>query len=252
MAVRSKEPSSDGSARPDPHGMDALVADYLEWMRTGNYAERTVEDRRAYLGYFVAWCAERGVTRPREAGRPVLERYQRFLYRYRKKDGKPLSFCSQSGRLVALRMFFKWLSRQKHILYNPAAELELPRLGSRLPKHVLSASEAERVLCQVEVDTPLGVRDRAILETFYATGVRRSELLRLRVYDLDLERGTLTVRQGKGRKDRVVPVGERADNLIRRGVRNSSLFRDVARRMDDLFYGWQPAPKDIPDWMKGA
>ena len=65
----------------------------------------------------------------------MLERYQRHLFHYRKKNGEPLSFRSQHARLVPLRVWFRWMTRQNHILHNPASELELPRLGRTLPKH---------------------------------------------------------------------------------------------------------------------
>jgi integrase/recombinase XerD len=74
----------------------------------------------------------------------------------------------------------------------------------------LTASEAEQVLGQPDVREPMGVRDRAILEVLYSTGIRRMEVLNLSVFDLDTERGTLMVRQGKGKKDRMVPIGEQA------------------------------------------
>jgi len=195
---------------PDPQGMKALLSEYLEWMQATNYAKRTVSYRRKYVGHFIDWCEERGVSRPGEVTRPILERYRRELHRHRKKDGKPLSFRSQNGRLSMLRSFFGWLARQNHILYNPAADLELPRPEKRLPRDVLSASEVERVLNQPDAKKPLGVRDRAILETFYSTGMRRSELIGLREHDLDFDRGTVMIRLGKGKRDRVVPIGGRA------------------------------------------
>jgi len=75
---------------------------------------------------------------------------------------------------------------------------------------VLTKSEVEQVIRQPDTSEPMGLRDRAILETFYSTGMRRSELLGLSVFDLDRERGTEMIRQGKGKKDRMVPIGERA------------------------------------------
>ncbi len=194
----------------DSQSMKALLAEYLEWMLATNYAERTVGYRRKYVGHFIAWCSDRGLTLPGEVTRPILERYRRELYRYRKKDGKPLSFRSQNGRLSMLRGYFGWLSKHNHILYNPAADLELPRPEKRLPRHVLTVSEVERVLNQADATRPLGVRDRTILETFYSTGMRRHELLGLKEFDLDFERGTLMIRRGKGKRDRVVPIGGRA------------------------------------------
>ena len=111
---------------------------------------------------------------------------------------------------MALRVFFKWMTRSHHLLFNPAAELELPKVEKRLPRHVLSVAEVEQVINQADVADPLGLRDRAMLETLYSSAIRRQELIELALVDLDLERGTLMIRQGKGKKDRMVPVGERA------------------------------------------
>ena len=200
----------------DPQGMAVMLEKFLEWMRVKNYSGRTVENRRVYLSYFVEWSEERGVTRPTEVTKPILERYQRYLYHYRKKDGQPLSFRSQHSRLVPVRAWFKWLTKNNHILYNPASELELPRLEHRLPKHVLTIREAEAVLAVPKLGDPLGLRDRAILETLYSTGIRRMEVINLKLYDMDVDRGTLMVRQGKGHKDRMVPIGSRALKWIDR------------------------------------
>jgi integrase/recombinase XerD len=112
--------------------------------------------------------------------------------------------------------------KQGHLLYSPATDLELPRLEKRLPKAILSAREAETVIAVPDVGNTSGLRDRAILETFYSTGMRRLELIHLTVHNLDLERGTVMIRQGKGRKDRMIPIGERALAWIEK-------YRDTAR-----------------------
>lgn len=196
--------------RSDPHGMAAHFASFLTWMRVRGYSEQTIHNTAVAVSRFARWCAERGVTRSTEVTKPLLIRYQRHLYHYRTKTGMPLSFKSQRTRLQPLRAFFKYLSKNNLILYNPASDLELPRLEKRLPRCVLSASEADAVINVPDVKTPLGIRDRAILETFYSTGMRRLELVSLKLYDLDAERGTVMVRLGKGRKDRMIPIGERA------------------------------------------
>lgn len=195
--------------RADLAGFPRLVDAFCEDMAARGYSPRTIGNRRAMLGFLAAWLGERGITRPAEVTRPVLESYQRHLFHYRKKNGDPLSFRSQSQRLLAVRAFFKWAARQRHVLHNPASEIELPR-AERLPRPALTAAEAELVLAQPDTADPLGVRDRAILEVFYSTGIRRSELAGLAVTDIDHERATLLVRQGKGKKDRMIPVGERA------------------------------------------
>ncbi|MGH8020910.1 MAG: site-specific tyrosine recombinase XerC [Opitutaceae bacterium] len=202
----------------DAHGFAALLADYLAWLGTRNYAEATLRNRAHYVGEFIKWCAERSLVRPAEITKPILERYQRWLFQYRKDNGQPLSFPSQIQHLLPVRAFFKWLCRHNLLLSNPASDLELPRGEKRLPKHILNAAEAERVLGAPPLADPLGLRDRAILEVFYSTGMRRMELLGLKLHDLDAERGTVMIRQGKGKKDRMIPMGERAFAWVRRYV----------------------------------
>ncbi|HEY4341685.1 MAG TPA: site-specific tyrosine recombinase XerC [Steroidobacteraceae bacterium] len=194
----------------DPDSLYHAMLRFGAWQREKNYSEKTIEAREVYLRYFVAWCDARGLRRPQEITKPILERYQRYLFLHRKKDGQPLSTRSQHTRIVPVRALFKWLARYNHILYNPASDLELPRLEHRLPKHVLTVAEAEAVMAVPDLNTATGRRDRAMLETLYSTGIRRMELIGLHVHDIDVERGTLMVRQGKGRKDRMVPIGERA------------------------------------------
>lgn len=203
-------------AEGDAQGFAAMADAYLEALRVRNYSEATIASREHHLREFIHWAEERGLTRPTEVTKPTLERYQRWLYHYRKKNGQPLSFRSQHGCLVPVRALFKWLCRQNLLLANPAADLDLPRAEKRLPRHVLTAGEAERVLAMPDVSSPLGQRDRAILETLYSTGMRRMELLGLKLYDLDAERGTVFIRQGKGKKDRMIPMGDRAFSWVRR------------------------------------
>ncbi len=211
-----KQPPKQVGNPGDPQGMAVMLDKFLQWMRVTNYSERTIENRQLYLSYFILWAEDRGITRPTEVTKPILERYQRYLYHYRKKDGQPLSFRSQHSRLVPVRAWFKWLTKNNHILYNPASELELPRLERRLPKHVLTIREAETVLAVPDLSDPLGIRDRAILEVLYSTGIRRMEVINLKLYDIDVDRGTLMIRQGKGKKDRMVPIGARALKWIDR------------------------------------
>ena len=194
----------------DPFGFPRMITEFCDWMGARGMSEKTIDDRHKLLGYLAGWLADRGITRPAEVTKPVLDGYQRWLFHYRKPDGRPLTFRSQHTYLVPVRAFFKWAARDNRILYNPASELELPRIERRLPKHVLSIEEVEAVLAQPDLAEPTGLRDRAMLEVLYSTGIRRSELANLQLYDLDAERRTLLVRQGKGKKDRMVPIGARA------------------------------------------
>ena len=210
--ARPRRKSKVVSVRTGPMGV--LLEEHLLWMETQNFSPDTVITRRQAIGYFIDWAVERGVEEPRDVTRPVLERYQRWMYLHLKANGQPLTFRTQNSRLRALRGYFRWLARQNYILHNPASELILPRLENRLPKYVLSVSEAERVLAGASC-----LRDRAMLELFYATGMRRMEVASLKLYDLDFERGTLMVRLGKGKKDRHIPVSSRCLEWVSKFVR---------------------------------
>lgn len=188
----------------------AWMAAYFEWLLVMGYSADTVRGSRIAIRRFIAWCDERGLKHPADITKLVLERYQRQLFYYRKPDGAPLTIGSQVGCLAPLKAWFKWLARENHILYSPASELQLPRLGKRLPRVVLGIAEVEAILAEANVNNPAGLRDRALLELLYSTGLRRMEAARLAVYDLDFGRRLVMVREGKGKRDRVIPIGARA------------------------------------------
>ena len=212
--------------------LEVMMRDYLQALLIQNYSEQTVGNREFLLRQFIQWCQERGSSDPVEVTRPILERYQRYLFLYRKKNGEPMSFRSQHSRLVPLRMWFRWMTRKNHLLHNPASELELPRLGQPLPKNILSAREVEQILQLCNIDDPIGLRDRVVIEVLYSTGIRRGEVVALKLYDLSLDRGVLLVRQGKGKKDRYVPVGERAIAWLEKYIREAR--PQLAAEPDDM------------------
>jgi integrase/recombinase XerD len=193
-----------------PQGLRPMMAQYLEWLAVRNYSELYVASLEKTLVAFAAWCEEREVRRTEEVTRPMLERYQRHLFYYRRANGRPLAAGTQLSRLSGPRGFFKWATRQNLLAANPASELDLPRQERRLPSVVLTPAEAEKVIAGPKVAMPLGLRDRAILEVLYSTGMRRFELARLTVYSIHVGQQTVMIRLGKGKKDRLVPIGDRA------------------------------------------
>jgi len=216
LARRAKEQRGGQASTPpqfERSAPDALALwrdAYLESLASRNFAPGTLRSRRDTLNEFLSWAAERELTRASQITRPILESYQRSLWRHVKANGQRLGWSTQRNRLGALKDFFRWLARQNVLVHNPASELELPRPEKRLPQDVLTLAQVEKLLAVPDVGDPLGVRDRALLELFYSTGIRRAELCRLELSDVNTERRTLHVRQGKGKKDRVVPAGARA------------------------------------------
>jgi integrase/recombinase XerD len=194
--------------------------EWLNALEARQYSPGTLRRRRRELSEFDQWCAQRNVLDVESVSRAVLERFQRWLFEVRKRNGKPRAATSQYHQLCTLKLFFRWLCRQHILDLNPASELEMPKLATRLPRDVLSPAEVEHILIQPEVDEPFGLRDRAMLETLYSTGVRRAELCKLLLHDVHHEVGTLMVREGKGKKDRVVPIGERALKWIDKYVKD--------------------------------
>ena len=208
-ATRRRRVSAEAQALAH-NALTRYQAAFHEWEAVVAYSPRTIEAQRHALRRFIAWADERGLSKPQDITRPILERYQRHVYHHRKANGQPLTVSAQLGLILPLQAWFKWLTKQNHILYNPAADLDLPTRPKALPKGLLSISQVEDVLNGCDVTKPDGLRMRAMLEVLYSTGIRRFELAGLKLFDMDVERGALMVRQGKGSKDRLVPVGERA------------------------------------------
>ena len=206
-----------------PDAFPSLIARHLNGLRVHNYAKSSVDKTEYILRGFVAWCNDRGIHEPKEVTQQILERYQSWLFAYRTAQDKPLKTATQASRLTHVRMFFKWLVKERMILFNPASELELPKRNKTIPRNVLTAAQVEKIMSQTDEST-IGYRDRAILETLYATGIRRSELAHLEHYDIQFQQGTLMVRLGKGQKDRVVPITQRACEWIQTYLRKSRPF----------------------------
>lgn len=187
----------------------SLLLQFLDASAARGLSPSTVEVRERGLRRFIAWCEDRALA-PADITLPILELYQRHVHHLRKRDGAPLSLGFQQQLLLPLNALFRWLVRSGQLAANPAADLDLPRLPPRLPRHWLSVEEIEQVLRHVAIYGEVGLRDRAIIETLYSTGLRRSELCAMTLDVVDSHAGIVRVREGKGRRDRVIPIGERA------------------------------------------
>jgi integrase/recombinase XerD len=228
------------------------MEDHFEWMLVTGYSADTVRARRNAIRRFIGWCDERGLNDPRDITKPMLERYQRYLFYYRKADGTPLTIGMQAQYLAPLKTWFKWLSRSHHILANPAADIDLPKQPKSLPRSVPSVQEIEAILREAEPGTTQGLRDRAMLETLYATGLRRMELPGVSIYDIDLNRGVLWVRHGKGKRERVVPLGDRAMAWLDKYLTESrpQLLADDTAALFLSDYGEPVQPHYVADKVK--
>jgi integrase/recombinase XerD len=202
----------------DPIGFYQLLLEHVAWLACHNFSRTTIEKRALYVRTFGNWCLDHDLPSPQRITKPMLEAFQRYLFHYRKPNGQPLAWSSQHLHLKEVRQFFSWLARQNHIPFSPATDIELPKQPKTLPKAILSEAEVELILKQPDTTTAFGQRDRAIFEVLYSTGIRRAEACDLTIEDIHVDRQILFVRQGKGQKDRYVPIGQRALLWIARYV----------------------------------
>lgn len=188
-----------------------LIPAYVDFMRQRNFSQETIYGRRRELLHFVKYCADRALTEPSGLTVSFMERFRRHIMdKPSEVTGRRLCAATQIHMISAVRDYLRFLVRKGHMLFNPALEIELPRMGHRLPRNVLTANEAERILMVPDIREPVGLRNRAILEVLYSTGIRRAELASIKTGEVDAGGGTIFIREGKGKTDRVVPVGERA------------------------------------------
>ncbi|HHW92300.1 MAG TPA: tyrosine recombinase XerC [Firmicutes bacterium] len=180
--------------------------DYLRGER--NYSEHTITAYRKDILQFFDFFQKQQEEDWLQVDNLAIRGYLAFLVQ------QGYGRTSMARKLAALRSFFYFLQREGSLSHNPAAEVGTPKQGRKLPRF-LYRQEIEALLAAPPANTPLGQRDRALLEVLYAAGLRVSEVTNLRLQDLDLSRGEVRI-VGKGRKERLVPLGSKAREALNR------------------------------------
>jgi len=182
---------------------------FLEALKIRGFSPATIKSRHSSLSVFFAWLAGMGIADLREVNRQTVRNYQLWLLSRGHAD------TTVQVHLQALRRFFEHLEAADIVLVSPCDGIFLPKLVRRLPKVVLNHSQAMALLNTPDTQTKMGIRDKAILEMFYSTGIRLNEMARLTIQDADCAGGFLRVTNGKGGKDRIVPLGSQACQYVR-------------------------------------
>ena len=195
------------------------------WLEDG-LAKATLDSYRSDLGRLSLWLAN-------NATEPLLDIREPTLTGFIAHLAKLTRASSQARYLSTLRRFYRWQLGRGRIVADPTLKLANPSRPSRLPK-VMSEKQVESLLDAPDLDTPLGLRDRAMLETIYATGLRVSELVGLRLHEVSLADGVLRA-LGKGSKERLVPLGQLAIEWIQCYLNEARPDILNGQQSDDLF-----------------
>ena len=200
--------------------LDLWQERYREYLTLRQYAAQTALSYGAELRHFFPYLTSHGVDSVAGITPALVEGYRTVLF-YAEYRGRRLSFTTQGLRLSAVKGFTRFLWREHYLLIDPGASVERPRVDRTLPRTLLSEAEVAQLLLAPDVTDVLGLRDRAMLEVFYSTGIRNTELCLLATDAVCLAEGELSVRRGKGGKGRRVPLGEEAVRWLRAYLQDS-------------------------------
>ena len=185
-----------------------FVTSYLDSLKLLNYSPASIETRQTAITGFMRWMKETLIKDLQNIGPEHLKQYQAHL------ESRRLSGNTVDTWLRGIKDLFDYLEKRNEILINPFEGFEFPKLGLRLPKDILTEEEVKAILATPNLAKEDGIRNRAILETLYSTAIRNQECSLLKVQDVDLASGLIRV-QGKGRKERVVPLGKKACEYLK-------------------------------------
>lgn len=220
--------TSVSASKPRPHSGDSSIDTFLDavWLEDG-LSSNTLTAYRNDLAAFAEWLRKNKSKTLLEAEGADIQGW--FAYNH------PTTRASTANRrLAALRRFYQWALREHAISEDPCVRMASAKGMPRMPK-TLSEAQVEQLLTAPDISTAHGLRDRAMIETLYASGLRVSELVGLRVTDVNLYDAIVNVASGKGGKERLVPLGEEAAHWISRYVKEARPALLGARTSNDLF-----------------
>ncbi|MCI0473778.1 MAG: tyrosine-type recombinase/integrase, partial [Ignavibacteria bacterium] len=196
------------------NNLEFLRRQFVNFLRLEkSLSENTIQNYNFDISKFFRFLEpEKGINRIQEVNEKTINDYIYYIRNQKTKKGEYYSVKSVSRNLSCIRSFFKFLFNEKIISRNPADIIEIPKVQRNLPA-VLSIDEIDRIFSKTDLTDKFGIRDRAILETMYATGLRVSEVVNLRIQDLMLKDEIVKV-TGKGSKERIVPIGASARKYI--------------------------------------
>lgn len=187
----------------------AQLEGFQESLKILKQSPRTIEAYNGGIRQFLNWLVKEKIYDLKEVTLQTLKTYQACI------NQKNHTVHTKYQYLKSVKRFFEYLEQRQVILINPTEKLIYPSLGDRLPQNILSEEEMTKLLNAPNTGIPIGIRDKALLELLYSTGIRKNECAKLKVYDVDYKGGSVRIDLGKGGKDRVIPLGKKACDALR-------------------------------------
>lgn len=201
-----------------PSSLADAIGQYLHSMALSGRSPCTLRNARGVLREFADLVLGMNLPGIQALAHGPLLRYREHLAQRLTASGTPLQAASQCEYLGCLKSFCRWIVDQDWLAGDPMRRIPLPRRLRQLPRTILEPAEVALLCSLPDLGTIAGFRDRVVLEILYSSALRRAELASLRLGELDTRRGYVLVRQGKNRKDRVVPMGDAVCRLVERYV----------------------------------
>ncbi len=200
--------------------LKALANAYIRSLKVRNFTQRTIAAVTWKLNRFLCFLESEQIEHVDHITGQAVRDYQMSLYQSLNRKGQPNTIAYQNGLLATAKQFLKFLKENDFIVSNPGRNVDYGKEPQKLPRGVLSPAEARKILHAPDTKTLLGYRDRTICEVLYSSGIRKTELNNLTLADVDYHDGFLRIIEGKGRKDRIVPIGRIACRYLENYIKS--------------------------------
>jgi integrase/recombinase XerD len=208
--------------------LEAFRDKYKEHLTILNFAQGTIRGHLFGLKQFFRYLSDNNISEIAAVTKDRIRDYQTYLFEEINPKGEPNCVFTQNNKLKTVKSFFRFLAENDYLVGDPGKDIAYAKTPQRLPRSILTQTEAKKLLHTPDTKTALGYRDRTILEVLYSTGIRREEIRNLLIHDVDYTEGFIRINCGKGGKDRIVPLGRIACRYIENYVKavRPSLIRD--------------------------
>ena len=202
-----------------PNNLSAMAKEFERSLKVLNRSNRTIREVIRKLGRFLDYLNSLGITHIDAITKEVVKDYQVEVYQTLNTRGYPNSVAYQNSMMGAVKQFLQFLTDAGYKVSNPARDIQYAKQPQRLPRSILTPSEARKMMQAPDTKSVIGYRDRTILEVFYSSAIRKTELRDLTLNDVDYHDGFLRI-QGKGNKERVVPIGRIACRYLENYIKS--------------------------------